>query len=182
MAENLNVGAMIKSRTTGQLMADNDTIEKYCWNDDPNYCDGTADKDKYGGFYEWSEAFQDYSGQQPSTQVQGICPAAWHIPSKDEYNTLIHQLGGNEIAGEKVKISGESNFEAICTGYHCTVNAKYLNSPGGATKSLFYWSSIQSDAKNAHFFEMKENSSSFTECQYSPMLKSIDATVRCVRN
>ncbi|MBP6977714.1 MAG: dockerin type I domain-containing protein [Bacteroidales bacterium] len=43
MAENLNVGTMITSTSGGVQQTDNDIIERYCYENDPIYCD------TYGG-------------------------------------------------------------------------------------------------------------------------------------
>jgi uncharacterized protein (TIGR02145 family) len=75
LKENLNVGTMIPG---GQEMTDNDTIEKYCYNNEPDSCT------KYGGLYQWDEMMQ-YTTQQGT---QGICPPGWHIPTDEEWKVL----------------------------------------------------------------------------------------------
>ncbi len=83
MAENLNIGTMISSTTGGQLQTDNDTIEKYC------YDNNTANCDIYGGLYEWDEMMQFNPTDNDTTgTTQGICPAGWHIPTHHEWTTL----------------------------------------------------------------------------------------------
>jgi uncharacterized protein (TIGR02145 family) len=73
--ENLNVG-YIRERYFPQT--DNDTIEKYCYEDEPENCI------KYGGLYFWDE-MMNYSKKE---ETQGICPPGWHIPSDDEFKLL----------------------------------------------------------------------------------------------
>jgi len=75
MKENLNVGTMINS---SQDQADNDTIEKYCYSNNPDSCT------KYGGLYLWDEVMQ-YTTEQGA---QGICPPGWHIPADEEWKVL----------------------------------------------------------------------------------------------
>ncbi|MCF8302008.1 MAG: hypothetical protein K9I94_01935 [Bacteroidales bacterium] len=75
MAENLNIGSMIPGVDD---MQDNDTLEKYCYNDDPVNCD------TLGGLYQWDEMMQ-YTTQQGT---QGICPPGWHIPTDVEWMML----------------------------------------------------------------------------------------------
>ena len=75
LKENLNVGTMIPGY---QDMEDNDTIEKYCYGNNPANCDN------YGGLYIWDEMMQ-YTTQQG---VQGICPPGWHIPKDEEWKIL----------------------------------------------------------------------------------------------
>ena len=75
LKENLNVGMMI---TGTQEMTDNDTIEKYCYDNEPDSCT------KYGGLYQWNEMMQ-YTTQQGT---QGICPPGWHLPTDEEWKVL----------------------------------------------------------------------------------------------
>ena len=79
MAENLNIGQRISGN---QNMNDNDTIEKYCYNNDSINCNN------YGGLYQWKELMQ-YLLQEGA---QGLCPAGWHIPTNAEWNNLIDYL------------------------------------------------------------------------------------------
>lgn len=75
LKENLNVGVVISGE---QDMTDNDTIEKYCYDNDPANCD------YYGGLYQWDETMQ-YS---VLPEAQGICPPGWHIPTDEEWKVL----------------------------------------------------------------------------------------------
>ncbi|MFH0733617.1 MAG: FISUMP domain-containing protein [bacterium] len=84
LKENLNIGSRILGTSEQE---NNGIIEKYCYDNDEANCD------KYGGLYEWAEAVQYQNGATNSVSpnpmftgnVQGICPAGWHIPSKDEF-------------------------------------------------------------------------------------------------
>jgi len=64
-------------------------------NDDIGYCLGKDPKNckKYGALYTWDEAMK-------------ICPSGWHLPSKDEWETLVDFAGGEIIAGKKLKAKG----------------------------------------------------------------------------
>jgi uncharacterized protein (TIGR02145 family) len=75
LRENLNIGKMISGTEDQQ---NNDTIEKYCYNNELDSCT------KYGGLYQWDEVMQ-YSIVASS---QGICPSGWHIPSDKEWKVL----------------------------------------------------------------------------------------------
>ena len=77
MAENLNVGTFI-SGDYGFDQTNNGVIEKYCYNNNPFYCDD------YGGLYQWDE-MMDYT-LEPG--VQGICPEGWHVPTEAEFLQL----------------------------------------------------------------------------------------------
>ena len=44
----------------------------------------------YGRLYNWSTAMK-------------ACPSGWHLPSKTEYEALDKAVGGEEVAGKKLK-------------------------------------------------------------------------------
>jgi len=75
LKENLNVGIMIAG---SQNQANNQIIEKYCYDDDPVNCI------TYGGLYQWNEMMQYVT----TPGVKGICPDGWHSPTDAEYCTL----------------------------------------------------------------------------------------------
>ena len=100
MAKNLNVKA------SGSV----------CYDNDPTNCE------KYGRLYDFATAMkldpecnkERYRGSLYSTNLipsscklsenhRGICPKGWHIPSYEEWKTLIDYLGGAEIAGKFLK-------------------------------------------------------------------------------
>lgn len=76
LKENLNVGGMIPGTMEP---SNNGTIEKYCYNNEPDSCD------KYGGLYGWNELMQYVIYQEG---VRGICPPGWHIPKDIEWKIL----------------------------------------------------------------------------------------------
>ena len=80
--ENLNIGVMIKGNIE---QSNNGIIEKYCYNDSLINCE------KYGGLYQWDEAMQ-YSETEG---IQGICPTGWHIPTAQEFKSLIDTIHQN---------------------------------------------------------------------------------------
>ena len=69
---------------------------------------------KYGYLYNWETA-------------KNVCPSGWHLPSDAEWTTLTDYLGGEDVAGKKLKsaIGWENNgngtdeygFSALPGGY-----------------------------------------------------------------
>ncbi len=175
MAENLNIGTMVASSRPGVIMQNNGIIEKYCWNDDQGNCDGSGGLLKRGGFYEWEEAVQYWNGQ-PSLPVRGLCPEGWHIPSNAEWNTLLNQLGGAQ-AYRQMLPGGGSGFDALMTGYRCTMNGAFRPSAMSADTRTYFWTAEQTDAGNAPFVEVGQNS-----LQAISFQKSIGLCVRCIWN
>ena len=99
MKKNLNIGAFTPSVNTGSEHSDvsnNGIIEKYCYDNDQANCA------IYGGLYDWNELMQ-YTTIEGT---EGICPVGWHIPSDPEWSILTTFLGGESIAGGKMKEAG----------------------------------------------------------------------------
>lgn len=66
----------------------NNTAGAYAW-----YDNDITWKDSYGALYNWYAA----------TNMNGLCPEGWHVPDDDDWTTIVDYLGGNEIAGGKMK-------------------------------------------------------------------------------
>lgn len=59
----------------------------YCWyGNDPSY------KNTYGALYNWHAA-----------KLELLCPIGYHVPTEAEWTTMINYLGGESIAGAKLK-------------------------------------------------------------------------------
>lgn len=182
MAENLNYGNMILnvSGQGGQRMQDNGIVEKYCWNNDEDYCNGTNGKIRKGGLYEFKEAVQFYNGQ-PLQPVTGVCPEGWHIPSYAEINTLLVNLGGDvALAYAKMIPGGSSGFNAAQVGYRCTLSGSFLNGALG-TDAVYYWISEQSKTNPAYALFLVLDKG-MPQVQIWEFDKSIGASVRCLKN
>ena len=143
-AQNINVGTKILGTAS---QTNNSIIEKYCYNDDENNCN------TYGGLYQWNEAMQ-YS---TTPGVQGICPTGWHLPTDAEWTTLTTFLGGEAVAGGKMKETGTTHWASPNTG--ATNSSGFTALPGGIklsngdfsglTGNALFWSSSQLGATSA---------------------------------
>ena len=155
MAENLNIGTSIGS---SNAQTDNNTIEKYCYNNNASNCD------TYGGLYQWDEAM----GYVTTVGTQGICPTGWHLPTDDEFKTMEMSLGmtaaqangtgyrgtneGSKLAGnaffwdngslESNSAFGTSGFMAFPVGLW-----NKNNNFQGIQKRTSFWSSNQDNSK-----------------------------------
>jgi len=74
-----------------------------CYDKDPENCQ------KYGRLYDWSEAmgidraFNKKIYVSKNAKQQGVCPAGWHLPNDKEWQALIDFVGGDKVAGKKLK-------------------------------------------------------------------------------
>ncbi len=136
MAQGLDYGTKI-SGTSSQT--DNGIPEKYCYNNDDQNCT------VYGALYQWGELMQYVT----TPGAQGLCPAGWHIPGDDEWTVLSTFLGGEAVAGGKIKEAGTAHWQAPNTG--ATNSSGFTALPGGyrdtggsfngLSSYLNYWSS-----------------------------------------
>jgi uncharacterized protein (TIGR02145 family) len=173
MAENLNIGTMIAGSIDP---TNNGEIEKYCYDDNPENCD------EYGGLYQWNEMMM-YSTMQVS---QGICPNGWYIPKAEDMATLGGFLGGNAVAGGKMKETGTVHWDPPNTG--ATNSSGFTALPGGYLNSIGYshylgascsfWSSSETSYNYAIYGNLVYNNTNFYQVSNN---KTHGYSVRCTR-
>jgi uncharacterized protein (TIGR02145 family) len=97
------------------------TTGAWCYyeNDSNNGC-------TYGKMYNW------YAVNDP----RGLAPAGYHIPSETEVLTLQSYLGGNGIAGGKMKEIGTTHWNSPNTG--ATNETGWTGLPGGARVNALF--------------------------------------------
>jgi uncharacterized protein (TIGR02145 family) len=79
---------------------------------------GTFNYETYGVLYNW-----------PAVITEGICPSGWHIPSDGEFTELSDFLGGEGVAGGKMKEAGYDHWNSPNTG--ATNSSGWTGLPGG---------------------------------------------------
>jgi uncharacterized protein (TIGR02145 family) len=82
---------------------------------------------------------------------KNICPSGWHVSSDDDWNNLIYYVGGQSIAGNKLKevmglhwyesyynslAKNEFGFTALPSGYRNYSNGNFQQQ----TASGWFWS------------------------------------------
>ena len=101
------------------------TTGAWCYynNDADNGC-------TYGKLYNW------YAVNDP----RGLAPSGYHIPSETEVLTLQSYLGGNSVAGGKLKEVGTVHWNSPNTG--ATNESSWTALPGGAINSTGTWAGL----------------------------------------
>jgi uncharacterized protein (TIGR02145 family) len=127
---------------------------------------------KYGKLYNW------YAVNDP----RGLAPAGWTLPSDDDWKNLTYYLGGQDVAGNKMKSTSgwieddegtnEAGFTGLPGGYRVE-NGTFLNLGSIGT----WWSSTEGKALNAIDFYLALNRS--IERSSSPRQRG--ESVRCIR-
>jgi uncharacterized protein (TIGR02145 family) len=128
MSQNMNIGTIMDNNYD---QTNNGIVDKYCYDQNESNCT------VYGGLYQWGEVVQYYNGASnttlwnpaPTGNVQGICPAGWHVPTNAEYTTLVTFLGGESVAGGKMKEAGNLHWRSPNTG--ATNSSGFSGLPGG---------------------------------------------------
>jgi len=116
-----------------------------------DYDNNPTNSDTYGRLYNWYTV----------DDSRGVCPDGWHVPSGDEYTILTDYVGGEEVAGGKMKSTGtiedgdglwnyysdeiteeatnESGFTGLPAGYRLSSNGTYYHMGNYG----FFWSSSE---------------------------------------
>jgi len=132
-----------------------------------DYDNNPTNSDTYGRLYNWYTVDDD----------RGVCPEGWHVPSGDEYTVLTDYLGGEEVAGGKMKSTGtiedgdglwnyysdeiteeatnESGFTGLPAGYRNSGNGYYLSMGNYG----YFWSSSEISSYYAWYRRLGYNSS-----------------------
>jgi uncharacterized protein (TIGR02145 family) len=175
MAENLNVEHYRNGDPIPQVKdAEWKNLTTCAW----CYYENNSEKGKtYGKLYNWYAVIDS----------KGLAPVGWHIPSYDEWKLLITFLGGEQIAGGKLKAvsslwienpdggaTNESGFTAIPSGCRVHDGWFYLLHIKGC-----FWSSSVPVEDEAISFELIFENPSITV--YS-MDKKNGFSVRCIKD
>jgi uncharacterized protein (TIGR02145 family) len=127
MAENLkttryNDGTSIPLVTDSAAWT-NLTTPGYCW-----YNDSASYGNTYGALYNWY-----------AVNTGKLAPAGWHVPSDSEWTVLVTFLGGDSVAGGKLKDTGTAYWQSPNTGATNEVGFSAL--PGGCRglNGTFYY-------------------------------------------
>jgi uncharacterized protein (TIGR02145 family) len=134
----------------------------------------TANYATYGVLYNWSAATT-------------ACPSGWHLPTDAEWITLQAYLGGEGVAGGKMKKTGtsywqspntgatnESGFSALAGGYR-----SWENFFDGFLKYAIFWSSTTGTLSDVGYWYLSYQHGAFPR---SPMYRNEGVSVRCVRD
>jgi len=134
-----------------------------CYGNDP------AKGEIYGRLYDWRTA-------------QTACPAGWHLPSDEEWKRLVNFVGGEEIAGKRLKTASgwyengngtdDYGFSALPGGFKYA-DGNFLNagSWGG------WWSTTEAGASKAWRWLIVDNYDGVRRHDYGT---STLFSVRCV--
>jgi len=143
----------------------------YCWYNN----DEAANKPVYGALYNW---YAVASGK--------LCPAGWRIPSYDQWKTLTTFLGGEYLAGDKLKEEGSEHWKHF--NDKSTNESGFTALPGGSRIDGSYvligemgawWASTSFSEEEAYLRELDDF---VTEVLSGYLNKKYGFSVRCIKN
>jgi len=130
----------------------------------------------HGRYYNWQ-----------TVSTNKLCPAGWHVPSKEEWNTLLGYLGEHgdaalfmrkEGTGWSPEGSNESRFSALPSGFR-HANGNYLQFGNAA----YFWSSTEKDENNSYYLNMPNMVTYHTPLEEAGEgEKGAGMSVRCVKD
>ncbi|HPS11806.1 MAG TPA: fibrobacter succinogenes major paralogous domain-containing protein [Prolixibacteraceae bacterium] len=143
-----------------------------------DYDNTISNGENYGKLYNWYAVNDN----------RKIAPEGWHVPSAAEWDTLITYLGGEKIAGGKLKEKGNHHWLNPNTG--ATNESGFTALPGGnryfSGQFLqqgifgFWWSSTRYSSGYAYFISLNHEEKGLG---YYKFLKwNGGLSVRCVKN
>lgn len=122
----------------------------YCWysNNETTY------KPMYGALYNW---YSVITGK--------ICPQGWHVPSDSEWSQLTTNLGGESVAGGKLKETGTNHWQSPNVG--ATDETGYAALPNGIRDNLGSYTLVGQYASFWTSSALDANLSWYREIDYS---------------
>jgi uncharacterized protein (TIGR02145 family) len=144
----------------------------------PGFCyfdNNPENKDIYGALYNWY-----------AVNTKKLCPEGWHVPADEEWRTMVNLLGGNNVAGDKLKESGYEHWKNHLLAP--TNDYDFTALPGGTRlySGIFpefghsyavWWTSTEYSSLSAHNWGLHESSSRVFNGHDS---KQSGFSVRCI--
>jgi len=185
MAENLKT----TQYNDGHYIINITDISEWFTQQEGAYCDfdnTPSNSNTYGRLYNWYTVDNNAATKVYSNGGRNVCPTGWHIPTDTEWTTLITYLGGEEVAGGKLKETGtdhwvintaatnETGFTALPGGYR---------EGGGTYREIgwqgYCWSATESGGimgygRNVYYDNSRANRTNLG--------KNYGLSVRCVKD
>ena len=132
----------------------------------------------YGKLYNWHAVDDD----------RKLCPEGWEIPSHDDWVSLMDYLGGEALAGGRLKEAGTSHWAEPNTGatndsYFSALPAGYRMSDGNFSSlgfGAYFWTSDEYESPTARLVYMDKDNASFFH-KYI-VGKGYGFSVRCIKD
>lgn len=114
---------------------------------------------KYGKLYTWDAA-------------KNACPAGFRLPTTADWDKLIASLGGEDKAGNELRIGGSSGFNAPLAGMSTIQGFNLIDFYGA------FWSADSYDQNHAWYYYIRQSDGIVTKTYFS---KNYGFSVRCIK-
>ena len=190
MAENLRVTRFpngneipyVEDDAEWGALGDNNTDIAFCFQ-------GNNPESPYGAFYTWSAAMNGAASSNTNpSNVQGVCPDGWHLPSADEFTELVAFIASDGYeATEGVALKSKSGWNSDGNGvdaYGFNGTPSGVRDPGdghffGSGAMYYVWSSTEAPFASTIIRRLEFFNNSFSESNFG---KSNGYPVRCVKD
>lgn len=153
-----------------------------------------------GLLYNWPAASRGLHSSQVPSQVQGVCPAGWHLPSQSEWEILldyvgtqsIYRLSDNDLCVAKALASTDdwlASPDDYCvgnrthlnnvTGFSALPSGDFCGAFAGDSVIATFWSSTVNDYGGACYLALRSYSA---EPALNVYRQSDGRSVRCLKN
>ena len=172
----------------------------YCF-----YGNDPENGDIYGVLYTWAAAMNGSSGSSSNpSEVQGVCPSGWHLPSDEEWKELEMCLGMSQAEadkshrnvargtdeGGKLKEAGLSHWRtpnegATNSSGFTALPAGYMSDGGTALYQedyAYFWTATEQSNENAWYRKLGYNHSGIFRSYEHQGRKTHGLSVRCVKD
>lgn len=163
----------------------------YSW-----YDNEIANKSDFGAIYNWHAVNNAKGLATNQFKNGGVISTGWRVPTDDDFNTLIAFLGGESVAGDKIKESGithwanpnaatdDYGFALRSGGYRCGADGLFWNGAddplvAGSLGYTALWSSTEYNATDGGGRWCVNDASFFN---FIHDVKTTGNYVRCVRD
>jgi uncharacterized protein (TIGR02145 family) len=140
-----------------------------------NFNNSEANDEEFGKMYNW------YSVADP----RNVCPTDWHVPTVAEWTALTDYLGGQAVAGGKMKTT--TSWQNVVT--NGTNESGFSALPGGSRNGYsgtfysigyygYWWSSSEGNLNTAWFYHLMNISNDIWSDDNA---KKEGYSIRCIR-
>ncbi len=137
MAENLRYLPSVVGSETGSFIKPHYYVYGYLGGISVTDAKATSNYTTYGVLYNWPAAMAGSASTTSNpSNVQGVCPKGWHLPSCTEWTQLTDYLGGESVAGNKLKEAGTNHWTSPNIG--ATNETGFTALPGGCVSDSMF--------------------------------------------
>jgi uncharacterized protein (TIGR02145 family) len=160
---------IVKNLITSRFKNGDPIYGSWSYNNDPDFWR------KFGVLYSWHSVMD----------IRGLAPEGWHIPTQQDWMELIDHLGGEAVAGGRLKAvtfwespnkgaTNESGFTALPGGLR-DLRGNFKD----AGKNGYLWSASELNLDNAGFLWLFNDK---FEAYQSEQNKNLGFSVRCIKD